>query len=211
MAVAQASAAPERERDNLMVVVRESIGANKENETFEPSGKASAKLPDGREVEIAMAWWEFIGDMHIRFVFDGPQTMIGATPQDLAKLHLGSVDEALALALDNVKRVYGEPTATEWTNGVMQVHGKSPDLNSTYFLDRDYWCSLLKTNPAGVVVAVPKRGGLLYAPLSNVNAVDSLKRGIAQLHATSGQLRVSSALYLFKDDKWSVYQAAVKQ
>ncbi len=194
-----------------MVVVRETVGANKPDEILVPSGKAVAKLPDGREVEVRQESWEFIGDMHIRFVFDQPQTMIGATPADFERLKLTNVDQALELALANVRRVYGKPVASPWTAGVMAVHGQSPDLDSTYILDRDFWRSQHKEHPEGLVVAVPKRGGLLYAPLSDGAAVDGLKRGIGALHASSGQLRVSSALYLFKDDKWSIFQSPTAQ
>ena len=189
-----------------MVVVRESVGANKQDDILVPSGKAVAKLPDGREVEIQAEWWDFIGDMHIRFVFDQPQTMIGAMPEDFERLGLANVDQALELALANVRRVYGEPAVSPWAAGVMAVHGQSPDLDSSYVLDRDFWRMQLKEHPDGLVVAVPARGGLLYAPLSDHAAVDGLKKGIGALHASSGRLRVSRALYLFKADKWSVFQ-----
>jgi hypothetical protein len=205
------SPAPENTRENFMVVVRESIGANRPDDSFKSTGKVKAKLADGREIEFEMASWEFIGDTHIRFVFDGPKTMINATPQDLDRLGINSVDEALALAIANIKRVYGEPTASPWEGDLMQVNGKSSDLDSSYFLDRSFWQSLLKRHPEGVVVSVAKRGGLLYVPLSNTKAVDGLKRGVAYLHSSSQRLRVSSALFLFKDGQWSVFQAAVRQ
>jgi hypothetical protein len=137
--------------------------------------------------------------------------MVNATPQDLDKLGIKGIDEALTLALSNVGRVYGEPKAFAWDAGIMAVEGKSPDLNSSYFLDRAYWQSLSKTYPQGLIVAVPKRGGLLYTPLSNAAGVEALKRGIGKLHASSDRMRVSSALFLFKDGKWSVFQAPVKQ
>jgi hypothetical protein len=137
--------------------------------------------------------------------------MQGATPEDLAKLGLNRVEDALELALSNIKRVYGQPFASPWEGGLLEVHGRSPDLNSSYFLDRAYWEGLLKKHPEGLVVAVPKRGGLLYTPLSNAKAVDGLRRGVSYLYSTSGSLRVSSALFLFKDGKWSVFQAPVKQ
>ncbi len=210
-AVAQSEPPIDKRRENLMVVVRESIGSNKQEEAPVATGKAKATLADGREIELEMAWWELIGDTHIRFVFDAPQSMMGATPQELADLNLSNVQDALNVAVKNVKRVYGEPTATPWTGGISQVQGKSEDLDSSYFLDRDFWKALLKTNPDGLIVAVPSRGGLLYTPLSNTQAVEGLKRGIAKLHASSDRMRVSSALYLFKNDKWSVFQAAVKQ
>jgi hypothetical protein len=197
-------------RENLMVVLRETTGANKPDETLVPAGKGKAKLPDGREVEVNSAWFDFIGDMHIRFVFDGPTSMRGATPQDLTQLDL-STDQALQLAIANVKRVYGEPTAKPWSGGLMEVQGKSPDLDSSYFLDRSYWRGLAKQYPEGIVVAVPKRGGLLYVPLSDEKTVQTLRNAIGPLFTSSERLRVSSGLYLFKDDKWSVFQAPLRQ
>jgi len=202
---------PANTRENFMVVVRESVGANRTEDAFVPTGKMKAKLSDGREIEVEIASWEFIGDTHIRFVFDGPQSMVNATPKDLERLGINGVDDALAVAMANLKRVYGEPSATPWTGGLMEVEGKSPDLNSSYFLDRAYWLALSKNHPEGVIVCVPKRGGLLYASLSNMQAVDALKRNVWELYASSQRLRVSSALYLFKNGKWSVFQAAIKQ
>jgi len=50
--------APDRTRDNFMVVVRESMGANRPDDSFSPTGKVKAKLPDGRVIEMEMASWE---------------------------------------------------------------------------------------------------------------------------------------------------------
>jgi len=210
-AFSQQQATPESSRDNFMVVVRESIGANRPDDRLTPTGKAKAKLPDGREVEFEMASWEFIGDTHIRFVFDGPTSMINATPPDLERLGIKSVDEALDLAIANILKTYGSPVAKPLEGGLMQVQGKSPDLDSSYFLDRDFWSEVLKKHPEGVVVSVAKRGGLLYTPVSDTKAVEGLKRSVAYLHSSSQRLRVSSALFLFKEGKWSVFQAPVKQ
>ena len=194
--------------DNLMVVLRESAGANKQDEALVAVGKAKVKLPDGREVEFEPAYFEYLGDMHVRFVFDGPQTMASATPQDLARLNLAP-NQALSVAVANIERVYGKPSSVPWESGLSQVKGKSPDLDSSYFLDRAFWQELSKAHPEGIAAAVPKRGGLLYAPLADAKAVEVLRRGAAGLYASSGSLRVSSAVYLFKDDRWSVLQPAV--
>ncbi|MES2941868.1 MAG: hypothetical protein V4772_03245 [Pseudomonadota bacterium] len=210
-AFSQQQAAPEKSRDNFMVVVRESIGSNRPDDRLTPTGKARVMLPDGREIELEMASWEFIGDTHIRFVFDGPRSMINATPQDFEGLGIRNVDEALELAIMNIRKVYGAPEATLFDGGVMQIEGKSPDLNSSYFLDRGFWNDMLSKHPEGVLVSVAKRGGLLYAPMFDTKAVEKLKRGVAYLHASSQRLRVSSALFLFKEGKWSVFQAPVRQ
>lgn len=208
-AMAQSALDQSKTRDNLMIVVRESAGSNKKDELLRPTGKIQARLPDGRQIEMEMASWEFIGDTHVRFVFDGALSMINAVPSDLVKLGLANVDDALALAIANVKRVYGEPGASPWSGGIMEVTGKSPDFDSSYFLDRAFWRKVNEGNPDGVLVVIPKRGALLYAPASDKTAVDALKKGISQLYVTSGSARVSSAIFLFKDDKWSVFQPPI--
>jgi hypothetical protein len=206
---AQTLSRVQHSRENLMVVLRESIGVNRLDETLTPTGKMKARLPNGQDIEIEMAHWDYIGDMHVRFVFDGPHTMENATPQELEALNLSNVHDALAVAIANIKRIYGEPSVTAWNN-LMSIEGKLPDLNSSYFLDREFWRKLLQKHPEGVVASVPKRGGLLYAPLSDVKAVDSLGKAVGYLHASSERLRISSALYLFKDDKWAVFQSPQK-
>ena len=190
---------------NLLVVLRESRGENKQDESLEPFGKVRARMPDGSNIEFDTSWYRYLGDMHIRLVFDGPQSMQSASPEDLARLRL-SPEEALHLAISNLKRVYGMPAVVPWSGGLMQVQGTSADLTSSYFLDRDFWQGLQGRYPEGLVVAVPRRGGLVYAPVSDVDAVASLRFSAAALYAGGPGARLSSALYLFKDGQWSVFQ-----
>ncbi|HLY37187.1 MAG TPA: hypothetical protein VKU61_04085 [Candidatus Binatia bacterium] len=192
--------------NNLMVVLREIVGANQHDERLLPIGKVKIKLARSTDIDADMAWFQYLGDMSVRFVFDGPRDMRDATAEDLRRLKL-SPDEALRVAVDNIEREYGKPTSEPWVGGVMIVHGRSPDLDSSYFLDRAFWDDALKEHPQGIVASVPKRGGLLFAPLSDAKAVDGLQKGVAYLHSSSGELRISSALYLFKDHRWTVFQA----
>ena len=206
-ALAQSNRGFDDSASNLMVVLRESQGSNKQVESLVPMGKAKAKLQDGREIEIDTGWFEYLGDMHVRFVFDTPTSMPNASPKDLERLGL-TPEAALELAVRNIKRVYGEPRAVPWEN-LLQVKGKLSDLDSSYFLDKEFWNMQLKKHPDGVVALVAKRGGLLFAPLSDTKAVEGMKKSVAYLHSSSERMRVSSALYLFKDGKWSVFQAPV--
>jgi hypothetical protein len=208
--VSLAAAAPGGEpldtsASNLLVVLRESRGENKQEESLEPFGKVRATMRDGREIELETSWYQYLGDMHIRLVFDGGQTMQSASPDDLARLRL-SPENALALAVANLRRVYGAPAARPWSGKLMQVQGDAADLNSSYFLDREFWRGLQNRHPEGLVVAVPRRGGLVYAPASDEAAVTNLRFSAAALYAGGPGARLSSALYLFKDGRWSVFQ-----
>ena len=202
---AQATQPTDTSAGNLMVVLRESRGQNKQDEMLRPVGKIRVSLDDGSEVELETSWYQYLGDMHIRLVFDKGQQMESASLEDLARLRL-SPEEALKLAVANLRRVYGVPAAQPWSGNLMQVQGGATDLNSSYFLDREFWRSLQSQHPEGLVVAVPRRGGLVYAPVSDEDAVTSLRFGVAALYAGGPGTRLSSALYLFKDGHWSVFQ-----
>lgn len=190
---------------SLIVVLRESLGENKQDDTLQPYGRVTAQMPDGRRVDLATSWYKYLGDMHIRLVFDGGNTLQSASPNDLERLKL-TPEEALDVAVRNLRRMYGTPEALPWSGGLMQVQGRSPDLASSYFLDRDFWMGLLREHPEGVVVAVPQRGGLLFGSAADGDAIDELRFGAAALYAGDRGTRVSSALYLFKNGRWSIFQ-----
>lgn len=190
---------------NLLVVLRETPGANKQDEALTPFGKITARMPDGREVHFEASWFQYLGDMHLRLVFDGERRVQSALPEDLQRLRL-SPEQALARAVDNLRRRYGAPVAEPWSGNLMQVHGNAPELDSSYFLDRAFWQEQLARYPAGIVAAVPDRGGLVFARADDERAIASLRFSAAALFAASNQTRLSSGLYLFKDGRWSVFQ-----
>lgn len=194
---------------NLIAVLRESPGSNQQAEALVPMGSVKARLADGRDVDIDASWFHYLGDMHVRLVFDGERSMQTAAPEDLQRLDL-SPEQALSQAVDNLRRRYGAPRTQPWAGGLTQVVGGSPELASSYFLDRDFWRGLLQQHPEGLVVSVPQRGGLLFAPAADDVAVTNLRFSAAALYTGNDRSRISSALYLFKDGRWSVYQPPLR-
>jgi hypothetical protein len=190
---------------NLLVVLRETPGTNKQDEQLRPYGKVRGKLADGREVEFDTSWFAYLGDIHLRLVFDGERQVQSASPEDLQRLQL-TPEQALARAVHNLRQRYGAPVAQPWGGGLMEVRGNAQELNSSYLLDRSFWEGLLREHPQGVVAAVPRRGGLVFAPVDDDVALTNLRFSAAALYAQDERSRVSSALYLFKDGRWSVYQ-----
>ena len=204
---AVASSASERAMpdENFMLVLREVEGANKQDFGFEPAGAGTSVLNNGEKISLEPAWFDVIGDMHVRFVIDGEQTMRNLTAAEFAAFGL-TPTQAVDVAMTNIKKRYGDPQATPWEDGIMQVAGGSADLDSSYFLDAAFWDELSKKHPDGLVVGVPQRGGLVYAPVVDVRAVDSMERSIRSLYESGGRLRVSSALYLYKNGMWTVFR-----
>jgi hypothetical protein len=192
---------------NLIAVLRESAGTNQQAETLQPYGTLRAQLPDGSEVELETSWFRYVGDMHIRLVFDSSTQLQSASPDDLDRLRLEPSRRCSWPSPTCAAPT--EPTVRQWSGGLLQVLGRADDLNSSYFLDRAFWHTQERLHPRGVVVAVPQRGGLLFAPAEDQDAVAALRFSAAALYAGASRTRVSSALYLFKDGHWSVFQPPV--
>src|SRR5438874_1212562 len=83
----------------------------------------------------------------------------------------------------------GEPEVLPWSGGLSQVQGASPDLASSYFLDRGFWLRVLRDHPEGVVAAVPQRGGLVFASAADDDAIEELRFSAAALYAGGGGTR----------------------
>ncbi len=193
-------------RDTLLVVLRHAGDASRTEDGLAPVATIQVPLPNGATASMSPAWYDLIGDLQARLVYVAADSMRTLHTEELAALALAP-EQAVAVALANLERLHGAPAARPWHN-LQIVNGRSADYDSSYFLDRAFWRRLLAAHPQGLVVAVPRTDLLLFAPVSDTPAVDSLRKGIAGLHSGGGDYRLSSALYLFKDDRWTVFQPA---
>ena len=192
--------------DTLMIVLRERPGAHKLDDTLCLVEPFEVPLPGGAVATMAPAWFDLVGDLQLRLVRSTPDYVLTLHAAELDALQLG-VDEALAVALDNLHRLNGAPQASDW-NGLQRVGGRDEDMDSAYLMDGAFWRARLADHPDGLVAAVPRTDLLLFAPARDTPAVDRLRRGVPGLHAGAGDYRLSAALYLFRDDGWRVFQPA---
>jgi hypothetical protein len=192
--------------DTVLLVLRERPGADKRDDSLAPVEPFEVPLPGGGAATMAPAWFDLMGDLQLRLVRSTPEHVLALHAGELDELALG-VDDALALALANLHRLHGAPGASPW-HDVWRVGGRDEDVASAYFMDRAFWRARLAEHPEGLVAAAPRTDLLLFVPLADTAAVDSLRRGIPGLHAGGGDYRLSSALFLFKDERWSVFQPA---
>ncbi|MFT2092855.1 DUF1444 family protein [Paraglaciecola sp. 2405UD69-4] len=196
-----------KDKSNLMLVVRTSYGENKSDANLKPSGEGSFIDSSGKTHTFELAHYEYLGDTHIRFVFDSTATMTNTTAGEFQELGL-TPEKAVELAIANIYRDYGQPNIYKLEGGVFQVQGDSPDFDSSYFLDQLLWESVASHFQEKIIVSVPARSILLFAPISDKKAVEFLKENVQVLFEDSGRHGVSSALYSFNNGKWTVFKKA---
>jgi len=194
---------------NFMVVLRESPGISLSELSFQPLEYElqAALSPDANQPEEDLAWYHFLGDIHLRFVYYDRDSVVSVSRANF-EAHELTVEQAIDIALDNIRTQYGVPGYRQWSQGIQIVQGEFTDIDSSYLFDDLFWDELDAQYPQGLVVAVPKRGGLLFASAANTAAVDLLTQNVSYLHSTSAEMRISGALYARNQGRWSMLQEA---
>ena len=189
----------------LRLLLRERPGADKSEESLALVEPFATPIPGG-SVTVAPAWYDLVGDLQLRLVRETPDALLTLQVEELDELGLDA-DAAIAQALANLERQVGAPRVRPWHN-LQRVGTPDEAFDSAWFLDRAFWRARLAEHPQGLAVAVPRTDALLFAPASDDAAVASMRGGIPRLHQEAGDWRLSSALYLFRDDRWRVLQPA---
>lgn len=190
----------------LRLILRERPGADKAEASLALVEPFTTPIPGGGSVTVAPAWYDLVGDLQLRLARETPDALLTLQVEELDELGLDA-DAAIAQALANLERQVGAPRVQPW-HDLQRVGTPDEASDSAWFLDRTFWRARLAEHPQGLVVAVPRIDALLFAPASDEAAVASMRRGIPRLQREAGDWRLSSALYLFADDRWRVLQPA---
>jgi hypothetical protein len=191
-------AEPARQRDNLLVQVHHLPGGRLPAVTLAPAAE--------QDRAAGRAAFAYLGDLQLRLVFRLPDedAVAPATLQDLARLEL-TPGKALALAAANARKLCGPPVAVPLAGGVRSLRGQDLDCLHACLLDRTYWRGQLANAPQGLLVALPRKGVLLVAPLGEPQAQAQLVRQARTMVAAAGPGRTSDCLYRFDDKGWHLH------
>ena len=188
--------------DNFLVVIREAIEAKQPRVRFTPEFPQRAEI-DGELIEFNLAWYSLIGDTQIRFVYDGDTTMSNVEVEEFKSYGL-TPEEAISIAIGNQEKSYGIATYSKWQHGIFIVSGGSADLDSSHFLNERLWHEIESEYPGGVVVSIPDRGTLIFAPLNDQKASSLLVNNIQRLKESSGNLGISEYPYIRRNGYWEL-------
>lgn len=155
---------------------------------------------------MQLAVYGYLGDVALRFVFTAPDCMDSPLRmEDMQRLDL-TPQRALALASLNFKRLQGAPQPRLFNKGVYTLSGGNPEVYSGFWLDRSFWRSQLDRSADGLVLALPKKGNLLFAYAADAAAVDELRGTAARLYQAADEQGLSAYLYRFDAKGWHVHE-----
>src|SRR5688572_12276792 len=190
-----------RTKDYIVALVRSTGGDPKvrpaqriEPVEFKPDPKSS---PDNE-----LVFDHFVGDLHLRYVFEDPQFMLALRLRDLKRLSVER-SELPTLALANFKRLYPK-LAVAWPDRWLGVVGGGGELEPCVMLDGSFWNAQAKAFQNEVIAAVPSVNEVYFAPREPKQNIELLKH-LAILHSEkAGKRAVSRTVFVWRLFRWEV-------
>lgn len=159
---------------------------------------ADARSAPGNEVVFD----HFVGDLHLRYVFEDPQFMLALRVRDLERLKLRR-EELPTLVVENFRRLYPkvEVARPERWLGLVQNGG---GLEPCTLLDGAFWQRQTSDFGGEVIAAVPSAREVYFTAREPRQNVDLLKTLAAQAHERAGKHAVSRAIYAWRNYRWAL-------
>lgn len=150
----------------------------------------------------ALVFDHFVGDLHLRYVFDDPQFMLAMRARDLKRLGIRREDLP-AIVVENYRRLYPKVTVArpEPSLGVVTNGGQ---LEPCTMLDGLFWEQQRRAFGGELIATVPARDAVFFTTREPRKNVELLKRLAMQAYETAGKAAVSRTVFLWQNYRWQV-------
>ena len=191
-----------RTREYIVALVRSHPGADPRSrpvQRIEPAiAREDAKSAPGN----ALVFDHFVGDLHLRYVFDDPQFMLALRARDLTRLGVAR-DELPALVVSNYRRLYPDVIVTHPDRWLGLVT-RGGELEPCVMLDGMFWQRQMKAFGGPVIAAVPSTNAVYFTPREPKANVELLKHLAILESEKAGKRGVSRTVFEWRNFRWQV-------
>jgi len=191
-----------RTKDYVVALVRSHPAADPK---ARPVQKIEAVIPPPdpkSSPDNALVFDHFVGDLHLRYVFEDPSFMLALRVRDLKRLGLQR-DELPALVVSNYRRLYPKLDVA-WPERWLGVLTNGGELEPCAMLDGAFWERQRKAFGSELIAAVPSAQEVFFTPREPRQNIELLKH-LAILHfEKAGKRAVSRTVFAWRLFRWEV-------
>ena len=159
--------------------------------------------PDPKSApENAPIFDHFVGDLHLRYVFDDPQFTLFLRGHDMKRLGLDR-DELPALVVANFRRLYPKLTVAHPDPG-LGVLRNGGTLEPCALLDARFWELQQQTVGKELIVIVPSTDEVIFTSREPKQNIELLKHLAVQRYEAAGKRAVSRTVLAWRNYRWEV-------
>ena len=191
-----------RTKDHIVALVRSHPGVDPKTRPVQRIEPVIAKPDPSSAPDNALVFDHFVGDLHLRYVFDDPQFMLALRARDLKRLAIDRA-ELPTLVVANYRRLYPKLTVVrpdQWL-GLLTQGG---ELEPCIMLDGAFWQRQMKAFGGELIAAVPSAQEVYFAPREPKQNLELLKHLAILHHEKAGKRAVSRTVFLWRNFRWQV-------
>ena len=144
----------------------------------------------------------FVGDLHLRYVFDDPQFTLFLRAHDMKRLGIDR-DELPALVVANFRRLYPKLTVAHPDPG-LGVLRNGGTLEPCALLDARFWELQQQTVGKELIVVVPSTDEVIFTSREPKQNIELLKHLAVQRYEAAGKRAVSRTVLAWRNYRWEV-------
>lgn len=191
-----------RTKEYIVALVRSHPEVNPRSRPVQKIEPVAIKVDPKSAAESSPLFDHFVGDLHLRYVFDDPKFTQFVRGHDLKRLGLDR-DELPALVVSNYRRLYPKVTVLHPDPGLGVVsHGGQ--LEPCVLLDGAFWERQQKTIGKELIAIVPSSDEVIFTSRDPKQNIELLKHLAVQRYENAGKRAVSRTVLTWRYLRWEV-------
>jgi hypothetical protein len=191
-----------RTRDYVVALVRAHPAVDPRSRPVQKIEPAIPPPDPKSSPDNALVFDHFVGDLHLRYVFEDPSFMLALRMRDLKRLGV-TRDELPTLVVSNYRRLYPK-VGVAWPERWLGVLTNGGELEPCTLLDGAFWQNQQKAFGGDLIAAVPSANEVYFTPREPKQNIELLKH-LAILHyEKAGKRAVSRTVFAWRFFRWEV-------
>jgi hypothetical protein len=196
------AAAQQLPREKLVALVRARPNVDPRTRPIQKIEPVELTPEPGNTVDNLPVFDHFVGDLHLRYVFDDERFVQAVRGRDLKRLKLDR--KALpALVVENYRRLYPDLSVIQPYAGMGAVI-KGGQLEPTILLDADFWDEQEKRIGAALIAAVPQRDMVVFTRIEPRQNIELLRHRAVLAYEQAGERALSRTILAWRQKRWEV-------
>ena len=189
-------------REKLVALVRGRPNVDPKTRPVQKIEAVELTPEPGNPVDNLPIFDHFVGDLHLRYVFDDERFVQAVRGRDLQRLKLDR--KALPqLVVENYRKLYPDLSVIQPEAGLGAVI-RGGQLEPTILLDGDFWNEQEKRIGGPLIAAVPQRDMVIFTRIDPKQNIELLKHRVVLAYDKAGERALSRTVLAWREKRWEV-------
>jgi hypothetical protein len=194
--------AQQHPREKLVALVRAWPNVDPKSRPVQKIEPIELKPEPGNTIDNLPVFDQFVGELHLRYVFDDERFVQALRGRDLKRLQLDR--KALPeIVVENYRKLYPDLAVIQPYPGMGAVI-RGGQLEPTILLDADFWEEQVTRIGSALIAAVPERDTVIFTRIEPRQNIELLKHRAVLAYEKAADRALSRTVLAWREKQWEV-------